>query len=1204
MIGNIFDFAAHDLKEPSVIESSAGTGKTYSIVQIYLRLIIEKKLMPEKILVVTFTEAATSELRSRIRDALTEFYTHLSEKKHEPFELLNGYDYEKYGYDDLLRVVAAALASFDEASIFTIHGFCKRVLRDNAFEYNTIFNAELIDDIESITSVITHDYLRKLLYPADDELIHLAEKEINYQPLMKLLKGFLSKNGAKVIPESSQKKDYKKVLKKFSQAFESAGKQWTEHSESLITLIIDNAVIFKKNIINPEKIEITKKGWDVYFSSKNPIETPLPDKYELVTSEKMISSLKKEGLSSSDLFLGHDCVQTIDAFINSYNEMNDEISECIDILKSRYLDYARTELERRKSIMNLWSFDDLIRNVRDGLISEKGGVIADSVRKKYHAALIDEFQDTDPIQCDIFEKIFNPVNGSSALLFYIGDPKQAIYSFRGADIYSYLKAKTGKGFYVKTDNHRSVSGIVHAVNAVFNTEDPFLFGKKIDYMEVSSKAEKGIFRIEDDNTDFNLIYIDNDSDKLMSAGIAKKIIRENIADEMIRLFSLAKHGKAYIEKNGVKEKLVPGNCAVIVRDHAEAGEVRDELRRRGIPSVLAKSGSVMMSPVKAWIDLLLRAVYERREGYIRAALSSPLFGYSAEKIRNLSDDPAAWEKILEKFRTLNTMWENRGFMPMFIHAEKLFSIMQKTAATEDGARNAADLLHIAEIYHRESISRSFGASELIVWSAQDGENLSSEEHRIRLETDDDAVKIITVHASKGLEYPVVFCACGWDSRSLKKGDGIYYHDDTDGIVCDLSADPADPESAAAAAAIVEQCSENLRLYYVALTRAAFRCYCYAGRIKGYPESAAGYLLHGRNALTSAGESGLYSRYEVVSNKISEMSDAEVIGEINSIAKEGLFSVKRSSSQSELCEVYQNDDLKTEFADPKELKRDIRDDWKISSFSYIVSSHSESADPDYDEDFSPDTAERSEPEFPAGPSAGNCIHDIFEKIDFRMGDQQILEIAEPVLNEYDLYSEKHAEWISLMVRRVLSAEMPISGISLQTLPPERVIKEMEFYFPAVEISADRFRDTIITHAGKEFNSSFVKNIASLEFDRFAGFLRGFVDLVFEQDGKYYIADWKSNFIGGDFSLYGNERLCREMDKHLYTVQAIVYSLALHMHLQNRLPGYDYEKNFGGVIYVFLRGVNPGSSNGLWSWRPDRKLISAMEALCIRRGNAGR
>jgi exodeoxyribonuclease V beta subunit len=1204
MKANVFDFSTHDLKTPSVIESSAGTGKTYSIVQIYLRLVIEKKLMPDRILVVTFTEAATSELRTRIRDALTGFYTHLSEKREGTFELLSGYGYTSYNSDDLMRVVSAAIASFDEASIFTIHGFCKRVLRDNAFEYNTIFNAELIDDIESITSVITRDYIRNILYGADDATLSVAENAVSYTPLMKILNGFLPKNGVTVVPDGSVPVDLAAVISNFKRAFDSAKKTWNEHSNTLLESICSNIERFKKNIISEEKVSAVKAGWDAYFASENPFGFPLPAKFELLTPDKLASALKKEALGDAERYSSDVCAKGLSLFVTSYNEAESGSAAFVDSLKSRYLMYAKNELLKRKNSMNLWSFDDLIVNVRNGLISEKGGVIAESIRKKYQAALIDEFQDTDPVQCDIFERIFNPANGGDSLLFYIGDPKQAIYSFRGADIYSYLKAKENKGFFVKTDNHRSLPGIVKAVNAVFETDDPFLFDKKIDYMKVESKASKGNVFIDDDASDFNLVFIDNDSDKLMSAGSAKEIIRGHIAGEMSRIFSLAESGKAYIEKDGEKKGIVPGDCAVIVRDHAEASGMRGELRRRGIPSVLAKSASVMSSPVKTWIDLLLRAVYERREGYIRAALASPLFGYSASELSALSDKPEEWETVLESFRTLGSIWEGRGFMPMFSHAEKEFGIMENVAATSEGARNATDLLHIAEIYHRESISRSLGPSELVTWSSQEGGDSVSEEHRIRLETDDDAVKIITVHASKGLEYPVVFVACGWDSRPLKKGEGLYFHDPVEGIVCDLSADPKDEDSASAAAALVEQCSENLRLYYVALTRAAFRCYCYAGRIKGYPESAAGYLFHSGNTVPSGEFTGLYGRYRDVSSRISEMTDDEVFSEISDAAARGAFTVKRSSSAGRSGDEYRGGKDAPVFEPSLEPVRDIRDDWKISSFSYIVSSGGGSHDPDYDEDFAESTGVHGEPAFPAGPSAGNCIHEIFEKIDFRMDDARITEIAEPVLRAYDLFSDSNIAWICSTVRNVLSAKMPLSDIPLGTLHPLKVIKEMEFYFPAALIDAPRFRDAILLNAGDGFNGSFVKNIASLDFERFAGFLRGFVDLVFEHEGRYFIVDWKSNYIGDDASQYGDDRLCREMDRHLYTVQASVYSLALHMHLSARLPGYDYDRHFGGVIYVFVRGVRPESGTGLWSWRPEKKLVSALESLCIRRPDAVR
>jgi exodeoxyribonuclease V beta subunit len=1193
MTSQPFDYRKHALSGQSVIESSAGTGKTYSIVQIYIRLIIEKKLPPDKILVVTFTEAATAELKSRIRAALSELHVSLANGNAAAIPLLEGYDAVELQSRDLAAFIESVLSSFDEASIFTIHGFCRRVLRDHAFEYNSIFNAELVEDTDDLSDGVTRDFIRKTLYAADEETVRLLQSVVQYDSLRGLLDGFLSKTDVVLHPKKADIKKIPALIIQLHAEFTKTAPIFNKHADEYFSLLKNKNAPVSRTRMKIEKIESREPYIRQVFSQFDPYSPNMDDVYLVCRTHIYESRLKKdEGIEQ---YAEHPCAVACDDYYVQHARVMNEISVILQSFRAEFLRFAKEEMVKRKSHMNLWSFNDLIDNVREGLNGQRGQLIAEAIRRKYPAALIDEFQDTDPAQCDIFEKIFNAKN---SLLFYIGDPKQAIYTFRGADVYSYIAAKKNKEIYFKNENWRSVAPLVQSVNSIFSADDPFLLGDSVPYHEVRSRSEKKPLVVENDSLQPMIVW-HIESEKELKSGEALKKVRTLIADEMARLLSLSEKGRVYFDSEKGRTPLKPGDCAVIVRQNAEAAAMRDILRERGIPSVLAKSGSVFKSPMKTAGDILFRAITDRREQTIRAALSTELFQYTAEQIASFADDAAAWETILTKFRTMHTLWECIGFMAMFSYAVREMKILEAVSRYDDGARYAADLIHLAEIYHRASIEKSFGPAELLAWILQcDTHPASSDEHRTRLETDDDAVRIVTVHSAKGLEYPVVFVACGWDYRDAKKDDAVYYHDG-DSIICDLSVDPADASDIRVMRADLEQRAENMRLYYVALTRASHRCYAVTGNLKGYSKSAAGYIFHSyRIEETSQTEASRIERVQLISETIADLNNEDLFDDVRKAGEKGGFSVIAVGEEPAGALT-----LKQKGSDPEKLealtpKRDIRDDWKISSFSFIVSSLPDDWEDKTDPD-RPSADADEEPVFPKGAEAGNCIHEIFEKTDFSQHTSSSLQkVIQEALRAYSLEAEGRTEWAAAMVNAVLDKNIPIVGRPLKALSEKALIKEMEFYFPAAEISARIFRETFLKHVDSSFNGGQVKNIEALDFEKFSGFLKGFIDLVFEADGRFYIIDWKSNWLGSSAEDYHHERICREMDRHCYTVQALVYAMALHLHLTTRYANYEYGRHFGGVAYLFIRGIDPHGATGIWEWKPDKKLLDAMISLCVR------
>jgi len=1190
-MGRIFNHADIPLSGQSVIEASAGTGKTYAIMQIYLRLLVEKKIPIDKILVVTFTDAATAELRARIRGAIVQC---VRKCKGEAVSFIDDDRYFKSLFDperpdasEIRAIVETSAASFDESAIFTIHGFCKRVLRDHAFEYSTIFNAELLGDVKELMRDVTVDFFRKKFYRASAFTLEWRKSRgIGIKSLSDLLGQTAPHADLRIVPENNAAVTPDICGKRLEKLFASFGKKWKKDYSSLAALMNEHIAALNGRSYTVGKTEVkaaaisSALGASDYFADLSSLD--------YFNAEK-ISSCQKKNQDVSPI-LSHPLIDEIGKFSKEYYAIHNDLGRAEAYLYSEYLAYAMNALVREKTERNLWSFDDLISQVRDGLVSEKGEMIASSLRLKYLAALIDEFQDTDPAQCDIFEKIFNH---DQSLLFYIGDPKQAIYSFRGADVYAYIRAKEGKERYQKDENWRSNKPLVDGINSLFSGNDPFMLKGAVEYYSVRAAAGMTLSVEGDDDESVILWAMPTIEGKPYADGTVLKKLTDAVTGEISRLISKGAGGDAVISADGeVKHNLRPGDIAVIVRRNNDAYRMKERLRKAGIPSVIAQGGSVFESPVRWQFDILLNAIISGKEHHMRAALVTDLFACTSGDINAMLSDDSERERVLELFRTHAVLWESRGFMPMITSLFAARHIAETLASRSDGTRKVVDLLHLVELYHRAEMENGLGPSELLTWSRERAEEAPrSDEHQFRLETDDDAVKIITVHRSKGLEYPVVFSCVGWEPYESSGRPRYFYHD-AEGAVCDLlhASDKGSDEYRRAGD---ELAAEHMRLLYVALTRASCRVYTLGGVSAGYHRSSMAYLLHNSRVSPEGGIDR--EKYE---DAVKELSFEEIMSDMNSFASHGSVKVEILPDFTDDQTAYPESKILEALA-PKMSKRVLRDDWKISSFSYIVSSRNTEHETEYDEDDFP-RAVISDDGYPKGAAAGNCIHEIFENTDFASyNDEHSIRTIADRLKKYGIHSERNELWVRGMVASVLAKKIALMGTSLSETKPQEILREMEFYFPAKSISDREFRDllTRIT-ADPEFNGGKTRSLAAITFDRFAGFLRGFIDLVVEHNGRYYIADWKSNYLGIGTESYAQEYLCDAMDSHLYTVQALIYTLALDRHLSARLPDYDYEKHFGGVIYVFVRGVNPDGGEGLWEYRPSESAVKELRKGLIR------
>ena len=1195
-----------DLAGVTLIEASAGTGKTYAIACLYLRLLVELDLSPEKILVVTYTEAATEELKGRIRARIREMLGVFDGAPTKDLFLQGLFD--NAGGRASNRAEARdrldrALKSFDQASIFTIHGFCLRALQDNAFESGSLYDTELVTDQTDLLQEVADDFWRRRFFAEPAPLIGYALRQgINAAYFAGFLKEMLGNPKLHVVPDYSPEQVVA-IEERSRLAFDRVSAMWRERQTEICALLLtDKGLSRAKGAYHPELLPELFEAMSCYALTDNP--------YDLFAGfHKLSASGLSQGKKPSGAPLCHE-------FFDLCEELLQSVTARFLALRSELLAFAGKTLPARKKERNIRCFDDLLTGLYDALNGARGAELAASLSQKYRAALIDEFQDTDPVQFDIFRKIYA---ATDAPLFLIGDPKQAIYSFRGADIFAYLEAAAGvpgDRRFTLTSNWRSTPRLLDAFNAVFdNAAHPFVFDQ-ISYHPIQAgKKEEGaqLALTEANDAPLQLWYLPRDQEgKELNVGRANRAVPLAVAAEIARLLSDGAQGKALIDGRPV----LPEDIAVIVRSHRQAGAVQDALVSLAIPSVMRSDASIFATREARELCTVLTAIASpASEPKVRAALVTDVFGLTGDDIAQLLEAEPLWEAWLEKFRDFHQSWLERGFMVMAQGLMSREGVRGRLLCRSGGERRLTNLLHCFEILHGASHERGLGAEGLVTWF---GERISSGdaagEYPIRLETDEKAVKILTIHVSKGLEYPIVFCPFLWGGV---RGDDevISFHDDYR-----LCKDFGSPElERHRVVAQKESLAENLRLLYVALTRAKFRCYLVAGKIsdrtgKNRPEtSPLSYLFHATPATREAGD-----LVGALGQQVKKMTMEAVVEQLESLAlrEAGAIAV-RAMPEPELSAPYAPQPAEGQRLSCRSFEGAIDRDWRVSSFTSFAAHDSVQAPelPDRDQTESgaaPACAAQGAPEpqalsifsFPRGTHAGILLHEIFEKLDFSGCDSEKSgELVKHCLESHR-FDQDWAACVALMVERVVKAPLasPEGPFCLAELRPGQWLAELEFFFPLNFVTSADLKEFFRKWSGAKQGMDLLALCQSLRFRPAKGMVRGFMDMVFEHRGRYYLVDWKSNHLGNRVEEYGQQALKSAMEQRLYTLQYLLYTVALNRYLSLRVPGYDYASHFGGAVYFFLRGVDKekGEQFGVFRDTPPAAMIDELTQLLVQAG----
>lgn len=1238
------------LEGTQLIEASAGTGKTYTITTLVLRLLLEGDYSIDAILVVTYTRAATAELRDRIRRRLADALIALDvlEAGGEVADatlssLLAGRSDPETRAADRVRL-RRAMHRLDEAAVFTIHGFCQRALADGAFESGLPFEMELAEDATAMVAEVVQDFWARHAY--DEQPLRVAywqEHGAGPRTLGSVVRRASSDPNLAVLPEAPP--DYSPAdLDAWYAARDEAAQLWRAGRADVLALLTEPKRLHAGSY-KPGKI---RGEWAPQLDALSQLRPGgLPMLVERVSASDMRNRVLQSATRPEHPFF-HAC----DRLWAAELEVRATLEHDVVSMRTQVARYAAKEQRRRKLERGLLGFDDLMVRLDEALSGPLGPGLAQRLRSTYRVALIDEFQDTDPMQYRIFRRIYA---ADADPLFLIGDPKQAIYGFRGADVFAYMEAVSSadENAYTLTTNYRSDPGLLSAHNAVFgDARDPFLF-QEIGYHPVQAPPDTPV-RISGPGGDapLQLLWVPPASagaTKRIGKGWASAQLPASTAAEIATLLT----SQARIEGRPIE----PRDIAVLCRTNKQARATQTALRQLGVPAVLEGDDSVFDSEMAGELQRLLSAMAHPGDARkVRSALVTSLLGLSAAELDSLQGDEADWDRWLSLIHGWNATWLGRGFVQALHQVLAEAHVQRRLLRLPDGERRLTNLLHLGELAHEAATQQHLGPLSLIAWLRDmrlDDETRGGwvgESAQVRLESDARAVRLTTVHKSKGLEYPVVYCPFLWDGN-LMWGDDVQFprfHDNTVDrrLTVDLGSDAVDRHRVLAAS---EALAEQLRLVYVALTRAKHRCYVVWGAFSGSEKSALAYLLHqGERA------SGSETEDVAVARRVKSLTADEMLGELGELSRrtDGAIGVRAiwagAPETAPRFEAPAGPAALTVRAAPPF----VRGRFRVASFSSLTASGpvvdaSPSAPEGDDVDVSSDAqhyaAEVLQEEgidhdgdtavaggggagssgeasalsavvplsdFPAGTRAGSMLHHVYEHIDFAADRDAVAAQVAVSLAQFG-YSASLARTLVAPLLETLRVELPWangangangeSGVCLRDVARADRVDELEFTLRVAhggESMTCRGLGAVLSrHGAPTAMPAYAQRVEQLGAPALSGFLRGYIDLLFRHEGRYYVVDYKSNHLGPDAADYMPPRLAPAMAAHDYYLQYLFYVVAVHRHLQTRLLDYDYDRHFGGVYYLFLRGMAPqhAAGCGVFQDRPRRELVEALAAL---------
>ena len=1184
-----------NLSGRQVIEASAGTGKTWTLAALYVRLVLAhlrpnaQPLLPSQILVMTFTEAATAELRERIRNRLRDaalWFDHSARGLPMPagfeadaFLQALRQDYAQPQWPQCALQLSLAADWMDDAAIYTIHAWSRRMLSQHALDSRILFEQTHLDNAAELQLELVQDYWRTWLYPLSQDMLQELLPFLGSSPdhTLEALRTYWREEERKPRaprPEPAAPQDIGTERLSWKTRCNALAEQsralW---NDALLRDLQDNRI---KGAQAKHYANWLEHLCQWVSDANTPPNADLLERFG--HSNLHAKAWPKLGAHAA-------FATQLDVYLSALAAPPDSHSALIEHAATTVAQNYREAKETRGA----FDFSDLLQQLYHAVQMEDGR-LSQAIRTQYPVALVDEFQDTDPWQYGSLDRIYDAsaCDASNAFIM-IGDPKQAIYSFRGADLNTYLQARAdalaldAQSLHTLNTNHRSSQGLVNAVNHVFKQiEAPFSpaqSASSIEFVEVEAAGKVAAFkrRQSAQNPSMTVWQMhDPEGEPVVRVGDYVHHAAHVFADHMAELLNA--------------QDAQPGDMAVLVRGQAHADAMQAALRQRGIPSVyLSDRSSVYAASEATDVWRLLTAMASPNQlANVRAAMACRLWCLQMDELQTLLNDEVQWNHWVEQFHEWHQLWQQRGVLPLlhsFMHTPILgASVAQRLLSSPEGERRLSNLLHLGELLQHASQSLQGIHSVVrflelqIVQPPQD-----SDAQKARLETDAQCVQIITYHKSKGLQYPLVFVPFAGSFAYEKKAKAQLYDDD---------AEASDDSEATSSV------DEDMRLLYVALTRAQHALWLGVAETKN--DLSKEGKLSALSKLFKRQERGdLQKQLKALRDECPDISVAPM-PEVRHI----LFAHALQAPE------------------PQAALRPTRSHlsaWWTASFSTLtrglvsLSSQDDKVDdaltdaqaleaPDTDSEQLPafaSTASNLWQSFPAGARYGTLLHDLLE---WQSLHQWPAAHINPALTtgwqhtEWHKLLERKAQWLQLpehhlgqlqaWMTQLLQTPLPLAGLGsdlrLCDVQREQLWAEMEFNIEAHQLSAQRIDQLIQAHVLPQASRP------ALQERTLNGMLTGFMDLVVAHDGRYWVIDYKSNKLAG----YSQAELVRAVLDKRYDVQYVLYTLALHRLLKLRLPNYHYEQHMGGAVYLFLRGIDDIGA-GVHALRPPFELIDALD-----------
>lgn len=1069
----------------TVLEASAGTGKTYAIVGLATRYVAEGIAEVSQLLLVTFSRAATQELRERTRSRFSEVEAALGDPSSVSTDPLVRYLASAPTDEVALRRarLTRALSEFDSGTIATTHSFCQRMLDGLGIAGEREPEVTLVEAVDDVTKEVVDDiYLRRYGRSEFDPPIGPS--------------------------------DARQVARE--------------------------AVRDRQAQLVPEPDSGTEAGSRVLFATE-----------------------------------------------------------------------AREEVQRRKLSTGIRDFDDLLSLLHGVLVDPVHGEAACArVRDRFRVVLVDEFQDTDPLQWDILRRAFH---GRSTLLL-VGDPKQAIYAFRGAEVLSYLDAVGLADRHLElTTNWRSDAGLLTALQTVY--AGAALGHEDIVVHPVGSTHASS--RISDRPPVRLRVLPRTHAGPLGKSGFPTVgALRDRVADDLAADIVDLLESETGLNLPGHAASVTPGDVAVLVRTRAQIALVRDALDRAGVPSVLAGGSSVFETPsAREWLWFLQALEQPHRADRVRLAALTPLLGFTVESLDARGDDAVA--EVSTLFREFAVLFAQAGFAAVFEKVAAESQLEARLLGYRSGERHLTDLRHLAQLLNRAAVEESLGPTALTRWltdRVEDPASGSVTDRSRRLDSDAAAVQIATVHASKGLEFPVVYVPFAWDAAKNPFPSTLLLHDEDGRRILDVGGRTGRGYAARKVIRDAEEAGEELRLLYVALTRAQCQVVLWWAPSYSTAVSPLHRLLFGRATGSAQPE-----------DKVAVSADAVAVRQLEAWASSagGLISIEPGGAARPQPIEKSVSDTETEL-EAASFGRSLDMLWRRTSYSALTAAAhdgpgvtSEPERPEKDDE--PEEAPPIDDELdgipspmnglPAGAAFGTLVHEVLEHLDTSADDLE----AELLIRCTDAVEERLADLDPQALATALLPVLrtPLGFGTLADISPSDHLAELDFELPlaggdhpvAQAVALRGIARLLRKHLpDDDALASYADQLEVLESQPLRGYLTGSIDSVLRISGpRYVIVDYKTNRLSrGDLTVmhFTRDRMAQEMLRSHYPLQALLYATALHRYLRWRQPGYDPDVHLGGVQYHFVRGmVGPETPPGcgVFDWYPPSRLVTEVSDL---------